>query len=211
MIGDIPNYGTVWFNPQSMVNVLSLKQVCELHQVTMDSAVEATMCVHHLDGNIIKFSKFINSLYFHDVATVTKSNPACVSMAISSTTNNLATKTTTNLASTAITNLIFLTTVDANKAKFTPPQVKAADKARILYHKIGQPPQALFEHILNHNLIINCPITANNAKCANYIFGPNPTTVKGNMTKWSSHHIPSVVPTPIPSYIMSFIGMSCCA
>jgi hypothetical protein len=42
MIGDITNFGTVWYNPASMANILSQK-VCKVCRVTMDSDLELAM------------------------------------------------------------------------------------------------------------------------------------------------------------------------
>jgi hypothetical protein len=46
LIGDIPNFGTVWYNPNSLANILSLAEVRKNNRVTMDMAVEPALCVH---------------------------------------------------------------------------------------------------------------------------------------------------------------------
>ena len=37
MVGDIDRYGTVWYNPESLANILSLTRVSTHKRVTMDT------------------------------------------------------------------------------------------------------------------------------------------------------------------------------
>jgi hypothetical protein len=69
MVGDIPNFGQVWFNPQSIANILSLAAVHKVCQITMDTAVEPAFNVHKKDGSIMKFIEYCSGLYFHDTCT----------------------------------------------------------------------------------------------------------------------------------------------
>jgi len=46
MVGEVRNFGTVWYNPNSLANILSLAEVRKKFRVTMDSAIEAALCVH---------------------------------------------------------------------------------------------------------------------------------------------------------------------
>ena len=57
MIGDLPGYGTVWYNPTSIANILSLARVSENRRVTMDSSVENCFNVYMSDGTVQKFLK----------------------------------------------------------------------------------------------------------------------------------------------------------
>jgi len=46
LVGDIKNFGTVWYNPDSLANIFSLAAVRKLCCITMDTSVEAALCVH---------------------------------------------------------------------------------------------------------------------------------------------------------------------
>jgi hypothetical protein len=48
-VGDLPNFGTVWYNPDSLANILSLAQVCDIRTVTMNSDDDHAILLHHLD------------------------------------------------------------------------------------------------------------------------------------------------------------------
>ena len=55
LVGDIKNFGTVWYNPDSLANIFSLAAVRKLCRITMDTSVEAALCVHRSGGSIMKF------------------------------------------------------------------------------------------------------------------------------------------------------------
>jgi hypothetical protein len=52
MIGDFPNLGHVWYNENSIANILSLSEVRRICTVTMDTSKEPAMNVHrnHADN-----------------------------------------------------------------------------------------------------------------------------------------------------------------
>jgi hypothetical protein len=55
-VGDNRLFGTVWYNPQSLANILSMALVRKTHRVTMDSSVEPALLVHFpQDGRVLKF------------------------------------------------------------------------------------------------------------------------------------------------------------
>jgi hypothetical protein len=39
MVGDLPGYGTVWYDPKSIANILSLKRVAEKYYVALTARV----------------------------------------------------------------------------------------------------------------------------------------------------------------------------
>jgi hypothetical protein len=63
MIGDFPNLGEVWYNRDSIANILSLADVRKVCRVTMDSSTDASINVHRLDGTVMKFSEHPSGLY----------------------------------------------------------------------------------------------------------------------------------------------------
>jgi len=71
-VGKVCNFGTVWFNKKSLANILSLAKVRKKYRVTMDTAVHPSMCVHHANSTIMRFTEYKSRLYFHDTAAATK-------------------------------------------------------------------------------------------------------------------------------------------
>ena len=182
MVGDIPNFGTVWFCENSLANILSMAAVRKVCRVTMDTAVEACMNVHRKDGSIMKFTEYRSGLYYYDVP---KTN-----------TNN---NTNENVD---LYSYCFVETVDNNKKLFTRKEVERAEQAVRLYAKLGRPGQDVFESILSKGLIKNCPITADDAKRAIVIYGQDLYSLKGKMVKSASRALPAFVPISIPKYIL---------
>jgi len=79
LIGNIKNFGTVWYNPKLLANIFSLAAVRKLSRITMDTNVKPALCVHRTDGSVMKFSEYKNGLYYHDAAVAApKTNVAPV-------------------------------------------------------------------------------------------------------------------------------------
>ena len=145
----------VHFNHDSLANILSLSDVANLPgaRLTMDSQVERAIILH-LNQEEIKFLECSDGLYYWDSSS-NKSKPSI------------------NIYSPSSTNNLSLTqTVAKNKAFFTKRDVQGADKARVLQSVIGWPSTTKFNHIINSNLINNCPINVDDVKRADVIYAP---------------------------------------
>ena len=57
-IGNFPGYGTVWYHPGGIANILSLARVKEKYQVTFDSLEGNQFVVHKGDGSDQGFAEF---------------------------------------------------------------------------------------------------------------------------------------------------------
>ena len=183
IIGDTQAFETVWYNPESLANILSMAAVRKLCRITMDTAKEADIDVHRLDGSIMKFKEFESGLYYFD-------------MKVSDNNSNKAVSVCTP------PHFTFLETVAQNLTQFTPREIEGADKARALYRRLGYPAQKHFEHMLLNNFIHNCPVTTEDAKCALAIYGPSVPALKGKTVRKKSHHVPTLQPVSIPSTII---------
>jgi hypothetical protein len=180
LVGDIKNFGTVWYDPDSLANIFSLAAVRKLCRITMDTSVEAALCVHRSDGLITKFIKYGLGLYYHDAAAAV-----------------LQPNSNEN-----VIDYSFVSTIANNKAQFPRREIEGADKARALCRKIGRPSQQQFEQIFAKNLIRNCPVTVDDAKRAQLIYGPNVAALKGKITKGPSQHVPTFNPVQVPGFIL---------
>jgi hypothetical protein len=68
MVGDLDGYGTVWYNPKGIANILSLSQVEKKYRVTYDSAIAKTFVVHKDDGSECRFIQDKSGLFYMDMA-----------------------------------------------------------------------------------------------------------------------------------------------
>ena len=177
MVGDFPNLGEVWFNEDSIANILSLAEVRKVCRVTMDTSEEPALLVHRIDGSVMKFDEHPSGLYIY------KCN-------------------STNDRVTGYYTMV--STVAVQKAMFSRREIKAADAARELYRKVGRPSEAEFQSILKNNFIINCPVTADDAKRAHIIYGPDIAVIKGKSTRSvAAARAPTFIAEPIPPPILA--------
>ena len=67
LVGDLPGYGTVWYHPKGIANILSLSRLKEKYRVTYDSENGNDFIVHKPDGNYWHFVQSDRGLYYTDV------------------------------------------------------------------------------------------------------------------------------------------------
>lgn len=66
MIGDLPGYGTVWYDPRSIANILSLRRVAAKYHVAYDSHDNGSFVVTKPDGTVFEFQASEGGLYYLD-------------------------------------------------------------------------------------------------------------------------------------------------
>jgi len=139
--GGLKGYGTVWYHPTGIANILSLNNVRKKYQVTFDSGSteEQGFVVHKENGLQQIFRPSSKGLYYSDV------------------TNNVG--------------AIMVNTVDSNKTKYSFRQYSNAKKARALQDIIGRPSSEDFINYVEGNMIPNCNITRQDILRAEDIFG----------------------------------------
>ena len=68
LVGDLLVYGTVWYHPDGIANILSLSKVKEKYRVTFDSDIYNQFIVHHPDGTQRIFQQSSRGMYFLDTS-----------------------------------------------------------------------------------------------------------------------------------------------
>ena len=68
LVGDLSGYGTVWYHPDGIANILSLAEVCKLFHVTYDSSQQNEFVVHKPDGTTKRFLQSDRGLYYLDTS-----------------------------------------------------------------------------------------------------------------------------------------------
>ena len=170
----------VWYAPDSVGNILALRDVRRLCRVTLDTAVEAVLVVHLPDGSFLRFVEHLDGLYLLVPSVNLTTNPPNYSYSC-------------------------VSTVADNHAAFTRRELEGADRARQLYRTIGRPSQRQFEAILDRGSILNCPITKADAQCTNIIYGPDLAYLKGKTTDHpTSPHVPTQALSPLPVEIVKY-------
>lgn len=175
MVAELPGFFKVWFNPKSMVNILSWADVRKKFRITADTAKEATIFVHMEDGKKLKFEEIGSGLYLL--------------------------KNMNNDILKPVSGYSFLTLVKTNKSIFTTRELERADKSIELHQKLGSPGYKQFFRILEKGQIRDCPITTDDVKSAIHIYGPDMVTIKGKMVRRKPRAIHSKMKIPLPKTI----------
>ena len=92
----------------------------------------------------------------------------------------------------------FVVTVDDNMKNYNKRQIQAADKAKTFYACLAFPSAPDYKWILQSNQVEECPVTAEDAKIAEKIWGPNIAALKGKTTRSKPEHITTdIVEIPV--------------
>jgi len=74
LVWEINNFGTVWYHPNSLANILSLAEVQKKFHVTMDMAIKAVLCMHKMDRMVMKFMEYCSGLYYFNTVVIDNGN-----------------------------------------------------------------------------------------------------------------------------------------
>jgi Reverse transcriptase (RNA-dependent DNA polymerase) len=186
MKGELPGYGTVWYNPNGMANILSLARVSEKYKITYDSTSDPGFKIHKDDGDTLTFRKNKKGLFYMDMSEEEN-------MLI-----NINEDLTCDMDLMEQSDgIILLNTVLDNAEVFNKKEVERAKLARKIQGTIGHPSTKDFEKIVELGLLGECPINIVDIKNAEQIFGPSLHGLKGKTVRKSNlvveirnNHIP---------------------
>jgi hypothetical protein len=152
---DIQHIDNVWFNEDSMTNIIALKDMTKKFRVTMDSEEEKALLVH-MPNKIVKFKEFSNGLYAMDPNDD----------------NSFIKKP-----------YQFLNSVKENMKFLSSRQQQRARKARELYVAMGTPTVDDLKAMIRMNLIRNNVVTTEDVNLATKAYGPDVGAIKGKTTR----------------------------
>ena len=186
LVGDVKGYGKVWYNPASLANILSLANVRKRFHITMATGPSdpvPKIIVHKTNGDKMVFFEHEMGLFVHDPTKLENSN--------------------VNLEK-VLDYSFFTNLVSTLENQFTKQEVKKAQEAQTLYKRLGRPSIKKFQHIIRHNLIRNCPISLADALRCEYIYGPDPSTIKGKAVRVTPPPVRLSDVVPVPPHILQF-------
>ena len=132
LIGDLPGYGTIWYHPNGIANILSLSKVKEKYRVTFDSDKNNQFIVHWTDGTQRVFQQSPRGLYFLDTSLAPQ-------------------------AKAGENGTVLITTVADKANSFSNADYAQAVLARKIQKIIGRPTTQAFIYFIKNNLLPNCP------------------------------------------------------
>jgi hypothetical protein len=166
LVGDLPGYGTVWYDPKAIAKILSLNNVKSKYQVLYNSIGNGSFCVKKPDGTMFEFKESDSELYYLDTKKHENAQNQGVLMVTANTQNQ---------------GMLLVNTVQNNKENYTNNDYLRAFKARELQIKIGCPRYKDFARIVTARLIPICTITMADVVAAQDIFGPNIGSLKARL------------------------------
>jgi hypothetical protein len=169
MIGDLDNYGPVWYCEGGIANILSLNNVKSRYKVTFDSENGNEFLVHKPNGGTRTFRQSTRGLYYMNTSDGTGAT--------------------------------LISTVDANKSKYSASDYSRALLARKLQKKIGRPSLKTYLEIVDGKRLRNNPVTRDDVIAAEDIFGPELGSLKGKTVRNASGRVELRL-VPIPAVIM---------
>ena len=161
-MGYLGNYPTpVWYLASDHANILSLHDVTQHYRVTMDTAVENAIIFHGANGQQHRFNPSGKGLYkWEHMMDCTTDNPCW----------------------------LFITTVRGQGDRYTQHAYECAQAARCLQNIIMRPASCHMSDIAISHLH-NCPITKEDVRTADDIFGPNLGSLKGKTVWHPNKHV----------------------
>jgi len=173
-VGYLENFFDVWYNPSSMMNILSFSEVAAKYRVTMDSAYRNEICVHLDGGKSWKFSRVKSGLYLLNK---------------------------NNYSNDELINYSYLNLANDNEMHFNNRDTKNAQLAMKLYEHCNCPGYDRFISMIRNNYFRNLPITTQDAKRALYIYGKNIAEMKGKGIRKRPMSIQDIQTIDLPSEI----------
>ena len=175
LVGDLPGYRPVWFDPRAIANVLSLKLVKEKYHIEYNSEKGDGFVVTKPTGERFNFVQSGLGLHYLDTTL----------------------QNTCKMTGTALV----VNMVKENKKTYTNIDYLRALRARELQVTMGQPSTATFVEALKNNGLMNCPVTPGDVEAADQIFGPDIGSLKGKTTRRNLPIIDSPI-TLVPADVL---------
>ena len=175
LIGDLPGYGPVWFDPRAITNVLSLKLVKEKYRIEYNSSGDEGFVVTKPTGEIFQFIKSASGLHYLDTSE----------------------RDETKIGNTTLV----VNTVKENRRNYTNNDYLRALRVQDLQITMGRPSTTMFLELLKKNGIVNCPVTPADVEAAEYILGQDVGSLKGKTTRRSLPIVDSPV-TAVPADVL---------
>ena len=150
----VSDIGTVYYNEDSLTNIIGLKHMRNKYHITYSSQKESLFLVHK-EESIVKFRENKDGKNATDMKNKDK---------------------------TIKTNKVsHVNTVADNLIHFSQKQQAQPKKARELYHTLGMSSKNNLKSMIRMNLIRNKPVTVEDVNIAMKIYGPNIRILKGKI------------------------------
>jgi hypothetical protein len=180
LIGELGGYGSVWYNPAGIANIVPLAKAKERgYRVTFDTEEGSAFHLTKHDGTERVFKQSPKGLYYID----TKEDHG-------------------EIDKTGHDDVNLVNTVEDNRVKYSKRDHSKAVLARMVQKIIGRPRTRTFLDIVDKNLFQKCPVKREDIIAAERIFGPEVGSLMGKTVRRTANAVQATY-TSIPATIMS--------
>ena len=183
LIGDLPGYGTVWYDPNAIANILSLRRVRDQYHISYDSSLRKFIVTKPC-GKEFVFQESDSGLHYLD--------------------------TTHPHGEHQHGHVFYINTVHDNKKTFTNNDYLQAVRARELQVMVGRPSDKEFIKILKTSSLPNCPVSPRDVLIANELFGPDVGSLKGKTTRRAPPIVDSPVSVDLTTILKHYGEVTLC-
>ena len=183
LIGDLPGYGTVWYDPNAIANILSLRRVRDRYHISYDSSLRKFIVTKPC-GKEFVFQESDGGLHYLD--------------------------TTLPHGEHQHGHVFYINTVHDNKKNFTNNDYLRAVRARELQVMVGRPSDKEFIKILKTSSLPNCPVSPRDVLIANELFGPDVGSLKGKTTHRAPPIVDSPVSVDLTTILKHYGEVTLC-
>ena len=176
-VADLPGFFTVWYNPASMINILSWTNISKRFRITADTSLGKFITVHLSQSRKMTFEEVTSDLYLFR-------NPGMF--------------TTTN----KISGYTYLMLAEARLQDFTKHEIQGAVRAKEIHRALGFPGYKEYLWLLKNNMIKDSKVSLEDAKRALHIYGEDTAVVKGRTTKNKQSKIEYIKLPELPRTIL---------
>ena len=183
LIGDLPRYGTVWYDPNAIANILSLRRVRDWYHISYDSSLQKFVVIKP-SGKEFVFQESDGGLHYLD--------------------------TTYPHFEQQHGHVFHVNTVNDNKKNFTNNDYLRAVRAREFQVMVGRPSDKDFINILKTNSLPNYPVTPRDVLIANELFGPDIGSLKGKTTRRAPPIVDSPISVDLTTILKHYGEVTLC-
>ena len=183
LVRDLPGYGTVWYDPKAIANILSLQRVRDHYHITYDSSHQKFV-ITKPSGKEFTFHESEGGLHYLD--------------------------TTRQQGHQQRGHIFAVNTVKDNKKNFMNNDYLRAIRARELQVMVGHPSDKDLIKILKPSSLPNCPIMPRDVLIANKLFGPDIGALKDKTTQRGPPIVDSPMSVDITSILKYYGKITLC-
>ena len=170
----LPGFFKVWYNPDSMINILAFTDVTRKFRITMDTTDEYSINVHFHQGSdhkVLKFKEMECGLFILDRVRQVDCKE----------------------------KITFLNLDNDNKLYYTKREIASADAARNLSCNI--PGYNKFQTLVDKGYFRNSPVTGQDVHRAIAIYGMETSALQGQGTRRRPQPMATMPHIPLPKTI----------